>query len=62
MVDMEPQSTRHQMHADVVTFYPRDRCEIPPHGRLGLPPHATPAQIKGAYKKISVHLHPDKNK
>ena len=61
MVNIDPRNTRPHPHMDPVVFYPRDWHERPPHERLGLPPHATPDQVKGAYRRISVHLHHDKN-
>ena len=61
MVNIDPRNTRPHPLMDPVVFYPRDWHKRPPHERLGLPPHATPDQVKGAYRRISVHLHPDKN-
>ena len=61
VVNIDPKNTRPHPHTDPVVFYPKDWHMRPPHERLGLPPHATPDQVKGAYKRISVHLHPDKN-
>ena len=61
-VQMDTRKLRTDLKAELVEILPPDFAEVGLHAHLGITPGATKEDIKAAYKKMVLRLHPDKNK